>query len=386
MKLTLQTQLFPNADQAAKLQQAVEQFNAAAEWLAGIAFERRLANKFALQKIAYKELRERFGLPADMAIRCIARVVEAYKRDKDVRPKFRTRAAVPYSMGKNIGFKGPDRVSISTLAGRVVVAFVMGAYQAERFGLSKGQCDLVLRSDGKWFLLVTVDVPEGAAIPSTDFIGVDLGVINIATDSDGGQHTGDDIETTRTKYAERRRVLDKAAAACKRRGKRPQSIRRAKLRQKKREQRFRKDVNHRISKKLVAKAKDTGRGIGLEDLKGIRGRQRFRKPQRARMSGWAFFQLRTFIEYKAQLAGVPVALVDPRNTSRTCPECGHCEKANRKSQAEFECRVCGHCSHADLVGARNIASRARAAVNRPMVAKSHGEESSCRVPRQAAPL
>ena len=109
MKLTLQTQLFPNADQAAKLQQAVERFNEAADWLAGIAFERRLANKCALQKIAYKELRERFGLPADMAIRCIAQVVEAYKRDKDVRPRFRTHAAVPYSMGKNIGFKGPGQ-------------------------------------------------------------------------------------------------------------------------------------------------------------------------------------------------------------------------------------------------------------------------------------
>ncbi len=385
MKLTLQTQLFPNDDQAAKLKAAVERFNEAADWLAGIAFEHRLANKFTLQKIAYKELRERFGLPSDMAIRCLAQVVEAYKRDKDVRPRFRTYAAVPYSMGKNIGFKGPDEVSISTLAGRVVVTFIMGQYQKERFGFSKGQCDLVLRSDGKWFLLVTVEVPEGTPIASTDFIGVDLGVINIATDSDGEQHTGDDLEATRASYAERRRVLDQAAAARQRRGKRPQNIRRAKLRQEKREQRFRKDVNHRISKELVAKAKDTGRGIGLEDLQGIRDRQQFRKPQRVRMSGWAFFQLRTFVEYKAQLAGVPVALVDPRNTSRTCPECGHCEKANRKSPAEFECRVCGHRSHADLVGARNIASRAKAAVNRPMVAKKH-RESPSRGPRQATGL
>ena len=87
-------------------------------------------------------MRERFGLPSDMAIRCLAQVVEAYKRDKDVRPRFRTYAAVPYSMGKNIGFKGPDEVSISTLAGRVVVTFIMGQYQKERFGFSKGQCDL----------------------------------------------------------------------------------------------------------------------------------------------------------------------------------------------------------------------------------------------------
>ncbi|MGZ3302203.1 MAG: zinc ribbon domain-containing protein [Isosphaeraceae bacterium] len=87
--------------------------------------------------------------------------------------------------------------------------------------------------------------------------------------------------------------------------------------------------------------------------------------QRNRLSGWAFFQLRSFIEYKAKLAGVPVIAVDPRNTSRTCPECGHNEKANRKSQSEFECRACGHRSHADLVAARNIGSRARACVMAP---------------------
>jgi IS605 OrfB family transposase len=274
-------------------------------------------------------------------------------------------------MSKNIGFKGPDRVSISTLDGRVIVPFLMGKYQSERFGLAKGQCDLVLRKDGKWFLLVTVDVPEGTKIPANDFIGVDFGVVNIATDEDDEHHSGEKIERARRRYADRRKKLDKAAAARKRDGKLPKCIHRAKCRQEQKESRFRRDVNHQISKKLVVKAKDTGHGIAIEDLEGIRDRAQFRKPQRARMSGWAFFQLRAFVDYKAALAGVPVVLVDPRNTSRTCPECGHCEKANRKSQSEFECRACGYSAHADLVGARNIGSRARAAVNRPMVAERH---------------
>jgi putative transposase len=74
--------------------------------------------------------------------------------------------------------------------------------------------------------------------------------------------------------------------------------------------------------------------------------------------GWSFFQLRSFVEYKAQLVGVPIVLVDPRNTSRTCNVCGHCEKANRKSQAEFLCKHCGHSANADLNAARNIRDRA----------------------------
>ena len=50
---------------------------------------------------------------------------------------------------------------------------LMGNYQREQFGYAKGQADLVLRKDGKWFLLVSVDVPDGTLIPATDFIGVD---------------------------------------------------------------------------------------------------------------------------------------------------------------------------------------------------------------------
>jgi putative transposase len=58
------------------------------------------------------------------------------------------------------------------------------------------------------------------------------------------------------------------------------------------------------------------------------------------------------------LAGIPVIFVDPRNTSRTCAECGHCERANRRSQGEFSCQACGHTDHADASAARNIRARA----------------------------
>jgi IS605 OrfB family transposase len=373
MKLTLQIQLLPDSQQDKALRETVERFNTAANWLAGIAFTRQLANKFALQKLTYRELRERFGLPADMAIRCIAQVVEAFKRDKTKRPKFRKHAAVPFSMGKNIGFKGPDRVSISTLGGRVVVPFIMGSYQQERFGFAKGQCDLVLRYDGKWFLLVTVDVPDGTRLPVSDFIGVDLGAANLATDSDGGRHSGEKTEEIRSRYATQRRRVGKKTKARKGSGKRCRPLYRAMRRQRAREARFRRNENHKISKRLVALAKDTGRGIALEDLKGIRDRTRFCKQQRARLSGWAFSQMRSFVEYKAKLAGVQVVTVDPYNTSRTCSECGYCHKANRKSQDRFKCRQCGYNTHADFNAARNI--RARAVVNQPKVSEPHADLS-----------
>jgi IS605 OrfB family transposase len=132
------------------------------------------------------------------------------------------------------------------------------------------------------------------------------------------------------------------------------------------EARFRRHENHRISKAIVENAEGTGRGIALEDLKGIRERITARgSDARNRLSGWSFGQLHAFLAYKAELAGVPVVTVDPRNTSRTCAACGHCEKSNRKSQSEFVCKACGHGAHADLNAARNIAFRAQGARKTP---------------------
>jgi transposase len=78
----------------------------------------------------------------------------------------------------------------------------------------------------------------------------------------------------------------------------------------------------------------------------------------------AFAQLRQFISYKAQLAGVRVIVVDPRHTSQRCNACGHTERRNRKRQAEFCCVVCGHTAHADCNAALNISW---AAVRQPIV-------------------
>jgi transposase len=72
----------------------------------------------------------------------------------------------------------------------------MGKYQSEKFDGKHGQCDLLRRKDGKWFLLVTVEAADGEPVASTDFIGVDFGVVNLAVDSDGEAHMGDDVERT----------------------------------------------------------------------------------------------------------------------------------------------------------------------------------------------
>jgi IS605 OrfB family transposase len=350
MKLIARIKLLPTAEDAARLKATMERFNEAADFVAGIAFGRRTANVFDLRRMCYEEVRERFGLSSQMAQLAIKAASDAYKRDKSKRVRFKKHSAVPYDI-RTMSFKGPDRVSLLTLDGRVKVAFIVGDYDAGRMDLPRGQSDLIYR-DGKWLLYVTVDVPDGTPIEPDDFIGVDLGIANIATDSDGERHSGKDVDDVRRKHNLQRKRL----------GKRNTKGAKKKIRRMRdKEARFRRHQNHVISKRIVETAKRTGRGIALEDLEGIRQRVTARGGEaRNRLSGWAFAQLGSFVDYKARLAGIPVVYVDPAYTSQTCNECGHCERSNRKGQDRFHCQACGHQAHADVNAARNIRCRALA--------------------------
>ena len=149
----------------------------------------------------YQELRTRFDLPSQMAVRCLARVAGTYRRDKTICPTFRSDAAMPYDQ-RIMRFDGLDQVSLLTLQGRVLVSFLIGPYHQQHFDAHEPrQCHLVVREDGQWFLLVVVQVPDGTPFPPTDFLGVDLGVINLAMTSDGIPHSGEAIEACRTRYA-----------------------------------------------------------------------------------------------------------------------------------------------------------------------------------------
>jgi putative transposase len=116
------------------------------------------------------------------------------------------------------------------------------------------------------------------------------------------------------------------------------------------------DVNtefHRVSRKVVNLAIQNNSEIVLENLTGIR---KGKAKKEVNKSSWGFYKLRQFIEYKAKIAGIPVKLIDPRNTSKACSRCG---EINNVSGKKFSCKNCGHCSHRDINAAFNIANKSR---------------------------
>jgi IS605 OrfB family transposase len=211
----------------------------------------------------------------------------------------------------------------------------------------KGESDLVKRGDN-WYLYATCEVPEADEYTPGGFAGVDLGIANIATTSDGDVCSGKQINKVRHRNRHLRRRLQKKGTKSAKRLLRTLSGREA---------RHAKDVNHRISKQIVTEAQRTSRGLALEDLGGIRKRARLRKPQRVTLHSWSFAQLGDYIACKARRAGVPVVYVDPAYTSQGCSACGHVDKRNRPNQATFRCTSCGSAEHADVNAAGNISSR-----------------------------
>jgi len=120
-----------------------------------------------------------------------------------------------------------------------------------------------------------------------------------------------------------------------------------------REKNIIRDINHKMSNKIVKIALENSCGIKLENLKGIRNNNKSKKWVKKNKSGesfkssintWEFYQLQSMIEYKSKICGVPVLYIDPHYTSQRCSKCGLIGIRNGK---KFSCPHCGHVDHAD---------------------------------------
>lgn len=363
MKLTAKVKLQPTTDQAQLLRKTLETANAACNVISEVAWDAKVFGQFSLHKVTYHAIRQQFALAAQVVVRCISKVADAYKLDKTgtprVRRAFRPLGAIAFDERILNWRLTTQTVSIWTVAGRQEIPFACGEHQLQLLQTQQGESDLCY-IDGVFYLFAVCNVDEPAPIEIGGVLGVDLGVTNLALDSDRTVHQGKSVKAVRYRHRQLRRKLQaKGTKATRRRLKKLAG----------QEQRFATWTNHNISRRIVEKAKDTARGIALEELGGIRDRITVKKAQRSTLHSWSFHQLRGFIEYKARLAGVPVVAVDPRNTSRTCPCCGHVDKANRKTQDKFLCIDCGHSGLADYIASVNISRRA--VVNQPHVSTAH---------------
>lgn len=358
MKLVVNLKLLPTPYQHMALRKTLEAANAACNYAGAVAWDNQTFGQFKLHKLAYEGIRKQYALSAQLAVRCIAKVADAYKLDRKVQRSFKPHGSIAYD-DPILRYLPDDRVSIWTMKGRQTIPFACGARQRELLLGRKGETDLVFR-DNAFYLNTVVDLEEPPLLKTEDVLGIDLGIVNILADSDAETYSGSQVNALRHRHARLRAKLQRKGS---------RAAKHLLRKRRRKESRFATWVNHNISRRVVSLAKRTNRAIALEDLQGIRQRVRVRKGQRRAHHSWAFYQLRQFIEYKAKMVGIPVVLVNPRNTSRTCPACGCVDKANRVSQSRFSCVQCAFAGPADTIAAENIR---RVAVNRPDLAAPFG--------------
>ena len=229
MKITLKVKLTTTDEQSRTLFETMETFNKTCDWISGKAFEAKIFNAYDLHYLVYSETRTLFPkLPSQSVIRAIAKVSDRYKTDRKVRHFFKEHSAMEYDK-RTLSFKDLSHASLATIHGRIRVPLVFGHYAPLDRNKMCGQADLTT-SRGKFFLNIVIDLPDGTPVDPRGYPGVDLGIVALSTDSDGESFSGETADRVR-------------------------------------ENRFKKDTNHVISKRIVSRTKGTGRGTSSKRRK-----------------------------------------------------------------------------------------------------------------------
>jgi len=361
--LTLACKLQPTPEQVAKINATLQAFADACNY-ANESVPAQITNKPTLQSLVYQDLREKFGLSANLAVRACARV-GANRKTAKLKGKpvkgFKPTSA-DYD-ARIFSFRERDwTVSLTLIGGRERIAMQLGNYQMGKLkGRVPTSAQLCKHRDGLYYLHIqlTDDAPE--PIKSNRVIGVDFGRREIARTSTDKGWDGQQINQVRDRYSRVRASLQRKALKGTRTTRR--RARQVLQRLSGRERRFQSWLNHNISRQIILEAKELSAIVAIEDLTGIRestNQQLRSKLERRRSNSWAFYQLRQYLEYKGIQYGVEVVAVPPAYTSQTCHACNH---MGLRSGKVFKCGNCGWHGDADWNGAMNI-SKIGAVVSR----------------------
>src|SRR6266566_5286953 len=350
MDRTVKIQLHPPPEQAVALQETLRQFTEAFNAVCTYGWQHGEKNGVKLHHGTYRSTKEACsGLVSDLLIQARVKATEALKsaftwkakheasypkkvaktlKQGEPAPKFKP-VTCPHSLSCAIRYNlhtytlNWERytVRLSTSAGKQSIPFTVPAYSAKYYGGTVCTADLCFRK-GTWWLHVVVNVPEPVVAHSDEVIGVDLGLNRPAVTSKrqflGNRHWK---EIDHRYFRLKRNLQSKGSKSAKKHLKKLS----------KKLQRFHRDCDHVLSKRIVRHA-TPGSTIVLENLTAIRECVTHKKGEgQRRLHSWTFAQLFTFIAYKAQERGITVVKIDPRHTSQTCSQCGYQHRANRRS-------------------------------------------------------
>ncbi len=378
--LTIVCKLNPSFEVVKKIDTTLEMFADACNY-ANKEVKPSITSKTTIQSLVYQTIREKYSLSANLAVRACARVGanrKTAKKDKKPVKAFKP-TSVDYD-ARIFAFREQDwSISLTLVGGREHIPIVTSNYQIGKLkGTKPTSAQLCKHKDGSYYIHIQVKDEAPKPINFDNVIGCDFGRTDIAVTSDHKKWSGKEIRDVRDKYSKLRANLQKKAVQrglggspherlhqeaskgtrssrrrCRQLLKQSlerfavQSTSECRRHSSGKEKRFQRHVNHVISKTIVLSAKKSNSIVAIEDLTGIRERtnqQPRSKTERRRSNSWAFYQLRTFLEYKGLINGVEIIPVSPRYSSLTCHACMH---LGLRSGKRFKCTN-GSCSwHGD---------------------------------------
>lgn len=310
-------------------------------------FTNKCTSGSRLHNETYYSLREQYPtLPSALVCAARERAKESLKaiktknKFKCEKPKAKQFPAIRYN-GTCCSI-GKETFKLTTTEGRIELPIVHNPYLKEDVKQLQKSCELLYKkSTNEWYLVVFVETQEAQPIEEKDVLGIDRGIKHLAVCSNNFFYNSKRLRNVKNKYYYLRKKLASKGT---------KSAKRLLRKLSGKDNRFQKDVNHCISKKIVSLPFDT---FVLEDLQIKKEKKNGKKFNRL-LSGWSWKQFETFLTYKATLRGKKVVKVDARYTSQKCSVCGHIERGNRVSQGVFRCKKCGFELNADLNASRNI--------------------------------
>jgi len=245
-------------------------------------------------------------------------------------------------LGKLTLSRRGNLTTISSNAKRIKVLHDIPQWFVDRYQINTNnvQAGQLYHKNSEFWLCLNYIVNTPNKTKGHDIIGVDRGLYNFVSLSDGTVISSKPVIAIKRKYQYNRKKLQQKGTRSAKRKLRVLSGR---------EKRFMLDFNHVVSK-LMANNHNVESYI-MEDLTGIRTKRKGKKLN-SWLSNWSYFQFQTILEYKCAFTGIPVAYIDPRYTSQKCNQCGIIKKTNR-NKSKYVCS-CGYSNHSDINAALNI--------------------------------
>jgi putative transposase len=296
------------------------------------------------------------GFPSGLRQSARDKAIEGYKswvKTRGRKPKMKSSIRLDkrtYTLIKTDNKKYPYFITITMQGGRVKFPLGIGKERLKYFedDHCKNKSAEIVEVDGELFINIVFEIPIKEIEKTDEFLGVDLGLTNIATMTCAGnrkteffsglpykkrlmqlreQYRG--AETTKSKRLIGRKI-----------------------------NRLNNDLAHKVSKKIVNNAiENKVSAIAFEELKQLKPKKKkMKKKTNFRLSMWMRRRIQEYTAYKAGLNGVPVVTIDPKYTSQRCPRCNHTERKNRRGIL-FSCKHCSYKNNADRIGSINIAQR-----------------------------